>query len=98
MKRFLNGCATLALFALAGCVGFRAAPLSPEQSADAFSARSFADPGLLRFLGGPPPVWDLDALTLAAFYFHPELDVARAQWRSAKAAQETAAERPNPSV
>ena len=33
-------------------------------------------------------------LTLAAFYFHPELDVARAQWAVAEAARITAGERP----
>ena len=37
-------------------------------------------------------------LTLAAFYYHPSLDVARADWRVAAGGIETAAERPNPTV
>jgi outer membrane protein, heavy metal efflux system len=42
--------------------------------------------------------WNLDALTLAAFYYHPDLAVAHAAWAVAEAGQITAAERPNPSV
>ena len=37
-------------------------------------------------------------LTLAAFYYHPSLEVARADWRVAAGGIETAAERPNPTV
>jgi outer membrane protein TolC len=40
----------------------------------------------------------LESLTLAAFYFSPELDVARAQWATARAAMRTAGQRPNPSL
>jgi cobalt-zinc-cadmium efflux system outer membrane protein len=40
----------------------------------------------------------LNSLTLAAFYFHPDLEVARAQWRVAEAGALTAGARPNPSV
>jgi outer membrane protein TolC len=42
--------------------------------------------------------WDFEKLTLAAFYYHPGLDVARAQWGVAKAAVTTAGGRPNPTV
>ncbi len=37
-------------------------------------------------------------LTLAAFYYHPDLDVARAKWGLAKAGVITAGQRPNPDV
>jgi outer membrane protein TolC len=37
-------------------------------------------------------------LTLAAFYYQPSLDVARADWRVAAGGIETAAERPNPTA
>lgn len=37
-------------------------------------------------------------LMLAAFYFHPELDVARAQWAVTEAGRVTAGERPNPTA
>jgi len=40
----------------------------------------------------------LNSLTLAAFYFHPDLAVARAQWQAAQAGALTAGARPNPSV
>jgi len=37
-------------------------------------------------------------LTLAAFYYQPDLDVARAKWEVAEAGVITAGGRPNPSV
>ncbi|MGH8582722.1 MAG: TolC family protein [Gammaproteobacteria bacterium] len=37
-------------------------------------------------------------MTLVAYFYHPSLDVARAQWDVATAAIETAAGRPNPTV
>ena len=46
----------------------------------------------------PPASWNLDLLTLAAFYYHPDLDVARAKWGVAKAGIITAAQRPNPQL
>ncbi|MGI8967295.1 MAG: TolC family protein, partial [Limisphaerales bacterium] len=50
-----------------------------------------------------PAVWpvkecDLEFLTLAAFYFHPDLELARARIQIAKASAITAGERPNPAV
>jgi outer membrane protein TolC len=90
---------------LAGCVRFQSNPLSPAWNADAFERRSLADAGLRAFLEGnglvsawPRPDWDLNALSLAAFYYHPDLGVARAQWAVARAAKVTAGERPNPAV
>jgi len=46
----------------------------------------------------PPPAWDLRALTLAAFYFRPDLDVAQARWAVARNGRIAAGERPNPSL
>src|SRR6185369_16032390 len=40
--------------------------------------------------------WDFRTLTLVAFYFHPSLDLARAQWNLAKTSVTTAGGRPNP--
>ncbi len=40
--------------------------------------------------------WDFDRLTLAALYYQPNLEVWRAQWRSAQAAEKTAEGRLNP--
>ncbi|MEO8849448.1 MAG: TolC family protein [Casimicrobiaceae bacterium] len=46
----------------------------------------------------PPRVWDFATLTLAAFYYHPDLDVARTQWATSNAAVITAGQRPNPAI
>jgi outer membrane protein, heavy metal efflux system len=73
---------------LAGCAHFEAKPLSPDQTAAQFEARTLDDPGLRKFVAQnfkrdlkewPPQEWDFDTLTLAALYYHPSLDVARAQ-------------------
>lgn len=91
----------------AGCDHFETRPLQPERGIKKLQQRSLDDTSLHRFMERnllhkidhwPPPDWGLDALTLAAFYFQPELDVARAQWQAAQADQITAGERPNPSI
>jgi outer membrane protein TolC len=87
-----------------GCKHFEPAPLSAADSAAALESRSLGDPGLralfdeLRPGTWPPAQWDLTALTLAALYFHPSLDVARAQWRVAQAGVRTAGALPNPTL
>jgi cobalt-zinc-cadmium efflux system outer membrane protein len=90
---------------LAGCTRFEAKPLSPERTAAQFEARTLDDPNLKAFLEAnlrPGPTvwplqeWDFDVLTLVALYYHPSLDVARAQWAVARAGVLTAGERPNP--
>jgi outer membrane protein, heavy metal efflux system len=95
----------LAAVELPGCVHFRARPLSPEDTLAAFSARSLDDPGLAAFLRanketvpGPGSPWGLRRLVLAAFYYHPDLDVARAELAKAEAAKITAGGRRNPAI
>ena len=92
---------------LAGCAHFEPQPLAPEKTAVQFDARRLDDSGLQKFLaqnlgretnGLPVTNWDLPTLTLVAFYFHPSLEVARAQWLVATAGLKTAGARPNPSV
>ncbi len=65
------------------------------------------DPGLRNFLEAnltsplaewPLSTWDLESFTLAAYYFHPDLDLARARWEVARAGQRTAGQLPNPTV
>jgi cobalt-zinc-cadmium efflux system outer membrane protein len=89
----------------AACVRYHPKPLSAPAAADAFENRSLSAPELAAFIKSrsgietwPPDVWDLHALTLTAIYYHPDLDVARAQWSSAQAARKTAGERPNPAA
>jgi outer membrane protein, heavy metal efflux system len=92
---------------LTGCAHFKSQPLAPEKSAAQFDSRRLDDPGLRKFLGQnlgheltgwPLPSWDLPTLTLAAFYYQPSLEVARAQWRVAQAGIKTAGGRPNPTL
>jgi cobalt-zinc-cadmium efflux system outer membrane protein len=91
--------------ALSGCVHYRAEKLEPGKTLAAFEERSLTQSNLQAFLAASDsrfaansPKWDLDSLTLVAFYYHPNLDVARAQWNSAAAAIGTAKGRPNPTV
>jgi len=95
------------VLALAGCVRFQPQPLAPEKTAAALEQRSLTNAELKSFLEtnlhrelapGPATAWDLETLTLVAFYYHPSLDVARAEWRVLQAGESTAAERPNPTV
>ena len=92
---------------LAGCVRFEPKALKPTQTASNLQARTLADAGLRAFIETNAPdrvtdwqtgKWDFDRLTLAAFYFHPSLDVARAQWHIAQAGVKTAGGRPNPTL
>jgi cobalt-zinc-cadmium efflux system outer membrane protein len=48
--------------------------------------------------GQLPENWDLATLTLAALYFHPDLDLARADVAEARAGIQTARQVPNPSL
>ncbi len=96
---------TNCLVSLPGCARFHSRPLSAEKARADFESRTLSDPGLKVFLetnatlpSWPPVSWNITNLTLAAFYFHPDLDVARAQLLSARASRVAAGERPNPSV
>jgi len=73
----------------------------------AFEARTLDNPDLQRYVTSrlPPDVshrvsntWDLTTLTLAAFYFSPELDVARTKAATGQAAVQTAGQHPNPAL
>jgi cobalt-zinc-cadmium efflux system outer membrane protein len=90
--------------ALCACASFTAKPIAPEASARAFEARSLDSPEVQNYVAAHSnapvqPVirsWDLESLTLAAFYYSPALDVARAKSATSQAAVKTAAQRPNP--
>ena len=93
----------------AGCTTqqYQDRPLAPAESLSGYEARTLDSADLKDFLqhnlkqevaSWPPASWNLDLLTLAAFYYHPDLDVARAKWGVAKAGIITAAQRPNPQL
>lgn len=70
-----------------------------------FEGRSLNDPELRRFIERSlavelkeRPVFGFTNLVLAALYFHPDMDVARAKWATVQAGKRTAAERPNPTL
>ena len=97
----------LSAMIFAGCAHFQPQPIAPEKTAAQWGSRRLDDDGLKKFLKQnlgqelktwPEKNWDLPALTLVAFFFHPSLDVARAQWLVAQAGLKTAGARPNPSV
>jgi len=92
----------LLLVLLAGCSGLDSQPLDPAQSQADFLSRRLDDPGLITYLEAhrtpKPAAWNLEALTLAAFYYHPDLDIARARLLGARGAQISAGAVPNPTV
>ena len=90
---------------IAGCVRFHQRPIVPATSLSALEARTLTDAELARFLQAnhavpswPPATWDLRSLTLVAFYYHPDLDIARSNWTAARAAIVTAGARQNPGL
>jgi outer membrane protein, heavy metal efflux system len=82
-----------ALF-LTACIHIAPRPIAPEVTARDLDGRSLSDPRL-KHTGS---TWNLDELTRAAFFFHPDLDVARAEAAVARSAIATARERPNPTL
>jgi outer membrane protein TolC len=110
MNAIRKGIASLiGVFLLAGCAvqRYRPAPIVASVTASGFESRSLADTGLQSFeeqnLGRPVSpwprnTWDLQTLSLAALYFNPTLESARARAAGAEAALVTAGARPNPSL
>lgn len=103
----LTPCFAVSLVSLAGCAAYTPKPIVPSETLSRLESRALDDPGLKEFIErnrprglpeGPTAPWDLRRLTLAAFYYHPDLDVARAEWRVARAGVISAGQRPNPRV
>lgn len=100
----------LSILALvSGCAiqSYQARPLDPAELAKSYETRTLDSAALRQFLQTssgqdvapwPPKSWSGKMLTLAAFYYSPDLDAARAKWGTAKAGMVTAAQRPNPTL
>ncbi|TAM55918.1 MAG: TolC family protein [Paraburkholderia sp.] len=94
----------IAFIGLAGCATYHPQPIAPAQLARQFEQRSLASRELRVYVARetghdvawPPMLWNREMLTLAAFYYSPALDVARAQWSTARAGIDVAATIPNP--
>ncbi|HYL17671.1 MAG TPA: TolC family protein, partial [Burkholderiales bacterium] len=89
------------------CYSYAPRPIAPATDAATLESRRLDDADLRQFVAGagstlaevwPPTSWDLNTLTLAALFFHPDLEVSRAQLETARAAILTARARPNPTV
>lgn len=95
----------LACLMLTGCATYHPQPIAPRQIAQRFEERTLASAELRAYLARqfgheidpwPLPRWNREMLTLAADYYSPALDVARAQWGTAKAGIDVAGAMPNP--
>jgi len=93
----------MAAVCLSACVRFHDKPILAESMLGDFEKRTLAATELKEFfkINGQTPEWpikswELKTLTLASLFYHPDLDVARAQWGVARAGRITAGERPNP--
>ncbi len=90
--------------ALTGCAEFQTRGVNPSASAAQLEQRTLSNLELLSFIRlatGEESIdagqsWNLDRLTLAAIFYHPDLAVARAQAQWAAAGIQTAGQRPNP--
>lgn len=99
--------AACSVLLLAGCVHYKARPLSPAESAHAFSERALDSPAVRQavvpLLGEaarswPPAQWDRADLLAVALAENPELAVMHATVEVALAQQERVREWPNPEL
>jgi len=91
-----------------GCAArrYQSAPIAPAETASRLQARNLGDLGLRTFLeknrptftAWPPARWNLEMLSLAALYFNPALEAARAHVIGTQAAIVNAGARPNPNL
>ncbi|HBK04343.1 MAG TPA: TolC family protein [Acetobacteraceae bacterium] len=106
-SRAVFACLAGGITLVAGCAQFHPQPISAAANATTLDERGLDNPRLRKFIkigletdgeATPSSRWDLPALTLAALYYHPDLDIARAKLAGAKAGAVTAAQRPNPTL
>lgn len=85
---------------------YEAKPIEPAQALAEFRERSLQSPALQASMVAqgypqnqfPIKAWGMQELTLATVHYHPQLEIARAQWRASQAAERIAAQRPNPGL
>ena len=107
LRMRLSAC--VVLLTMCGCAPYKyhSMPVSTPKLAASLETRSLDNAGLRDWMtqaagfepsSWPKTTWDLRSLTLAAYYFNPDMDVARANAAAAAAAIKTAAMKPNPTV
>ena len=96
-----------ALVLMAGCASYTAKPIVPAKTALSLEQRTLDDPALMQLIDTALPLratsrgpaqWDLSTLTLAALYFHPEMEISRSKLALARAGVTTAGQIPNPTL
>jgi cobalt-zinc-cadmium efflux system outer membrane protein len=101
--------AACSAFLFSGCAAqhYQAAPIAPAETAAKLESRSLADSDLRTFIktnlgqpvsSWPLQTWDLKTLSLAALYFNPQMESARAHVEEANAAIVSAGAKPNPTL
>jgi outer membrane protein TolC len=103
---FLSIIISFLSLAVTACAEFQDKPLNPVESALILEKRELSNQAVRGFIEGvlgqeviwPLKSWNLDSLSLAAIYFHPDMAVMRAQADAMDAANITAAQRPNPTL
>ncbi len=94
--RYPTALLMVTLFFGSGCVKYREQPLSARTEAAKFRSRTLAD--VASQAGHHGGAWNEEVLVRAALLLHPDMELARAQLRTAQAGIETAAARPNPTL
>ena len=97
----ISGAAVLALLSACGTQSYKPGSLDTELAANSFVSRAMDAPGLKEYMVAhghastdwPIKEWGLTELTLVAFYYQPDLAVARAQAKAALAESKLAGER-----
>lgn len=91
-------------FLISGCafIQYQPKPISTQGVVSSYQSRNLDNSQLKNYIRNyldtlqADSVWDIKSLTLAAFYYHPDLDVARNNLEIQEGKLLTAKQRPNP--
>lgn len=102
----IAACSVATIMTACGFQTYQAKPISPQQQQTQYLVRTPDSEGFKQFLISqnysetqiPIAQWGVRELTLCALFFHPDLNLSRAEWRAAMAEQATASQRAEPGV
>lgn len=100
-RLYIAACLIASMLAACGFQRYQAKPIDPKQQQSQYLARTPDSEGFKQFLIShnysetqiPITQWGVKELTLCALFFHPDLNLSRAEWRAAMAEQSTASQR-----